>query len=178
MLPQIVGPGTFTPSPFAPSAAERRDQGAQPDVGETAAAATRPEGANRVAPAKVIPTSIPLPEDRRRPDPLVPPDPDAPAGPPPAFDATPLERAREAAFAPADPIDWPAPAGPERGPPAPGAPAAGDAAEANAPAEDGRTGAPRWTDADTARRERMETEVAELRRMAEPAPDRALDLTR
>jgi hypothetical protein len=176
MLPQIVGPGTFAPSPLAPSVSERTLQGAQPSVGETAAADTRPEVANRVDPPRVIPAPLPLAEERRRDDPALPPDPDAPAGPPPAFDATPLQRAREAALAPADLIARPAPPAAAPEPPEPDPPAA-------APETAGREDSPRPAreDApggDRALRERMETELAEVRRMAAPAPDRALDLTR
>jgi hypothetical protein len=182
MLPQIVGPGTFTPSPLASSVAERSAQGAQPAVGETAAAATRPEVANRVDPPRVIPAPLPLPEERRRDEPTPPPpDPEAPAGPPPAFDATPLQRAREAALAPTDLIARPAPQATEPEPPEAAAPGTPPAREADGPEEaarPARADAPRRSEPDEALRERMETEVAEVRRMAEPEPDRALDLTR
>jgi hypothetical protein len=177
MLPQIVGPAAFPASPLAPSAAERAAQGAQPAVGETSAGATRPETANRVDPPRVIPASLPLPEERRRADPLLPPDPQAPAGPPPAFDATPLERAREAALAPADLV-----ARPQAAPPGEtGSPEDGRAPDPAAEARDGPDGAPEPvpnTRPEAALRERVEAEVAEVRRMAGPAPERTLDLTR
>jgi hypothetical protein len=177
MLPQIVGPGTFTPSPLAPTAAERTSQGAQPTVGETAAAALRPETAARVDPPRVLPAPLPLPAERRRDGVMPPPDPAAPAGPPPAFEETLLERARAAAFAPADLIARPMPPASRTEAPAPEVAVRRPAgAEQAAPV----TGAEstRQTDADAALRGRMETEVAEVRRMAGPEPDRALDLTR
>jgi hypothetical protein len=179
MLPQIVGPGTFTPSPLAPSAAERALQGAQPAVGETAAAATRPEFANRVDPPKVIPAPLPLPQERRRADDLLPADPEAPAGPPPSFEATPLQRAREAALAPADLIARPmasVPGDPETLPP--DAPASADPSGTEDVPPGPRADGPRRPEADAALRERIATEVAAVRRMAEPEPGRALDLTR
>lgn len=176
MLPQIVGPGTFTPSPLAPTAAERTSQGAQPSVGETAAAATRPETAARVDPPRVIPAPLPPPAERRRDGTLLPPDPEAPAGPPPAFAETPLERARAAALAPADLFARPMPPEPRTEAPAPDA--AIDPAGAKEPAAGAQAEAPPQPAGDAALRELMETEVAEVRRMAGPEPDRALDLTR
>jgi hypothetical protein len=173
MLPQIVGPGTFTPSPFAPSTAERTAQGAQPAVGETAAAGARPEIANRVVPPRVIPPSLPLPDDRRRSEALLPPDPEAPAGPPPAFDATPLDRLRETNLAAAELLEEPPGS-------APGAASPGDEAMAEAasgPLPEGAAGT-RRPDPDASLRARAEAEVAEVRRMAEPGPQRSLDVTR
>jgi hypothetical protein len=172
MLPQIVGPGTFTPSPLAPNAAERTSQGAQATVGETAAAAARPETANRVDPPRVIPAPLPLPTERKRDGALLPPDPEAPAGPPPAFKETPLDRARATALAHADLIARPMPPVPGTQMPAP------EVAGTEEPAPEAQAETPRLPEADAALRERMETEVAEVRRMAEPDPDRALDLTR
>jgi hypothetical protein len=176
MLPQIVGPGTFTPSPLAPTAAERTSQGAQPSVGETAAAALRPETANRVDPPRVIPAPLPPPAERRRDATFLPPDPEAPAGPPPAFAETPLERARAAALAPADLFTRPMPPAATTEAPAPEV--AIDPARAKEPAAGAQTEAPPQPAGDAALRERMETEVAEVRRMAGPEPGRVLDLTR
>jgi hypothetical protein len=157
MLPLIVGPGTFTPSPFAPSVAERSLQGAQPSVGETAAAGTRPETPNRVAPPRVLPATPPLPEERRRGEPLLPPDPEPPTGPPPAFDATPLDRARETALDPPDRGDI-------RSPPdvRTGARADGDE-RIDATGDDGLL-------------QKAETDLAEVRRMAMPDTGPAVDV--
>lgn len=173
MLPQIVGPGTFAPAPLAPTAAERSAQGALPAEGETAAAATRPETTDRVDPPRVVPAAMPLPEDRRRSETLLPPDPDAPAGPPPAFDATLLDRLREADFAAPQPIASPPAAEPRAASPGDGP---GDDAEAPPVPED-TTGA-RRPDPDAGLRARAEAEVAEVRRMSAPDPARNLDVVR
>jgi hypothetical protein len=164
MLPQITGPGAFTPAPLAPAAAARVAQGAQPTAGETAAAALRPETVERVDPPRTLPATARLPEDRRR-ETLYPPDPDPPTGPPPAFDATPLDRAREAAFATVDLIAD-----------APGLDATPDAERPGA----APTTAPDLPLPDPALDliGKVEAEVAEVRRMAEPEPERTLDLVR
>jgi hypothetical protein len=154
MLPQIIGPGTFAPSPLAPSSTARTEQGAQPNVGETAAAAVQAETAERVDPPRVLPATATLPDAKRPQDTLLPPDPDAPAGPPPAFDASPLERARQEAFAPGFPE--PKPPEPE--------------AETAPPRDD--------TDPDDDLREKAEAEIAEVRRMTAPEPERSLDMLR
>lgn len=101
MLPQI-GPGTFFQAPLASTVTARAEQGAPPGTGETAAARIRPETAERVDPPRPPLTYFPIPEETRRtPRDIIPPDPEAPSGPPPAFEATPLERERERARAPA-----------------------------------------------------------------------------
>jgi hypothetical protein len=160
MLPQITGPGAFAPVPLAPAVPARTEQGAQPFSGETAAAGFRPETMERVDPPRTLPATVRLPEERRR-DPLYPPDPDPPTGPPPAFDATPLDRARETAFAAVSLIA-------EREAQASAAPPA----TASAAWEAGR---PDLTPDLLAR---TEAEVAEVRRMAEPEPERTVDVTR
>ena len=154
MLPQIIGPGTFAPSPFAPSATARTEQGAQPSVGETSAAVIRAETAERVDPPRTLPAAAALSYPRRPQDTLLPPDPDAPAGPPPAFDASPLERARQEAFAPM--FREPEPPAPE--------------AETAPPPDD--------MVPDDDLREMAEAEIAELRRMTAPEPERSLDMLR
>jgi hypothetical protein len=175
MLPQIVGPGAFTPAPFAPAVAARAAQGAQPTAGETAAAALRPETAERVDPPRTLPAIVRLPEDRRR-DTLNPPDPEAPAGPPPAFDATPLDRAREAAFAAVDLLA--APDGPAEDTAAVGE--ADASGEAEPPRADASAAAPDPSRPDPLRDlvDKVVAEVTEVRRMADPAPERTLDVTR
>lgn len=174
MLPNVTSPGTAPPAPLPPGLSTRADRGAQPSTGETSAAATRALTANRIDPPRVLPAVLALPEDaRRRP----PPDPDGPAGPPPAFEATPLQRERERLLAR---VDLRAPP-PE---PEPGAPArAGDVvrtqrigAAPDAGESAARPATPR--DPDIASAERLEGNVAELRRMAVPPPERALDLIR
>jgi hypothetical protein len=160
MLPQITGHGTFSPSPPAPAVTLRAEQGAQPFTGETAAAAFRPETRERVDPPRTLPATARLPEERRR-EPLYPPDPDPPTGPPPAFDATPLDRAREKAFAAVSLIA-------EREAQASAAPPATASGTE-------KTGRPDPTPDLLAR---AEAEVAEVRRMAEPEPERTLDVTR
>lgn len=157
MLPLIVGPGAFTPSPLAPSVAERNLQGAQPSVGETAAAGTRPETPNRVDPPRVLPATPPLPEERRRGEPLLPPDPEPPTGPPPAFDATPLDRARETAL---DPPGRDGQGGPTDT-------LTGDAAPRPA------VGGPTTEDGLL---QKAETDLAEVRRMARPDVGPAVDV--
>jgi hypothetical protein len=176
---QIVGPGTFAPSPFAPSAAERTGQGAQPKVGETAASGVRPETVNRVDPPRVMPAALPLPEDRRRNETLLPPDPDAPVGPPPAFDATPLDRLREAAFA-APGLVAPSLAEDKGEAPRATDPTGGAEAPAPAPVPDTEAVAEEagQPDPDARLRARAEAEVAEVRRMAETGPGRSFDVTR
>jgi hypothetical protein len=160
MLPPITGPGSFSPSPPAPAVSARAEQGAQPTTGETAAAALRPETPERVDPPRTLPATTRLPEERRR-ETLYPPDPDPPTGPPPAFDATPLDRAREKAFAAVSLIA-------EREAQASAAPPA----TASGTEETGR---PDLTPDLLAR---AEADVAEVRRMAEPQPERNLDVTR
>jgi hypothetical protein len=182
MLPQIIGPGTFPPTPTASTASARAEQGAQPSGGETGAANARPETTNRVDPPRVLPAPIPLPEDEKWRGPvlarqaLMPADPDAPAGPPPAFDATPLERERERLMAVSElkrPPDPPSDVSEEIAAP-----------EANASRSlDGETEASEeaWAgraDPAAEAREKVEAEVAEVRRMAEPEPERGLDLVR
>jgi hypothetical protein len=160
MLPPITGSGTYSPSPPAPAVSLRAEQGAQPTTGETAAAALRSETSERVDPPRTLPATARLPEERRR-ETLFPPDPDPPTGPPPAFDATPLDRAREKAFAAVNLIA-------EREAQASAAPPATASAA-------GETGRPDPTPDLLAR---AEAEVAEVRRMAEPEPERNVDLTR
>jgi hypothetical protein len=160
MLPQITAPGAVTPAPLAPAATLRAEQGAQPTTGETAAAAFRPETTERVDPPRTLPATARLPEERRR-ETLFPPDPDPPTGPPPAFDATPLDRARETAFAAVSLI-----AGREA------QALAAPPATASAAEEAGRP------DPAPVLRARTEAEVAEVRRMAEPEPERTVDVTR
>jgi hypothetical protein len=180
MLPQIAGPGAFIPAPFAPAVAARAAQGAQPTAGETAAAALRPETAERVDPPRTLPAVFRLPEDRRR-ETLNPPDPDAPAGPPPAFDATPLDRAREAAFAAVDLLAEPE--GVAEGT-ALSAEAEADVAagadEADRPGAAVSAAAPDPSRSDPLRDliDKVVAEVTEVRRMADPAPERTLDVTR
>jgi hypothetical protein len=161
MLPPITGPGTFSPAPLAPAVSARAEQGAQPTTGETAAAAVRPETPERVDPPRTLPATARLPEERRR-ETLYPPDPDPPTGPPPAFEATPLEQARKNALAAESLIA-------EREAQASAAPPATAAAAA------GETRRPDQTPDLLAR---TEAEVAEVRRMAEPEPERTLDVTR
>jgi hypothetical protein len=160
MLPPITGPGAFSPAPQAPAVSVRAEQGAQPTTGETAAAALRPETPERVDPPRTLPPTARLPEERRR-ETLCPPDPDPPTGPPPAFDATPLDRAREKALAAVSLIAE------REAQPSPAPPATVFAA--------GETRRPDQTPDLLAR---TEAEVAEVRRMAEPEPERTLDVTR
>ncbi len=241
MLPSVAGPGTVPPPP-PPGLSARADQGAQPTTGETSASATRPLVANRVDPPRVLPSIMAFSQEAKR---RLPPDPDGPAGPPPAFDATPLERERQrllarvdlmqpppeakvperpaaarppdtAAEAPApDPVaalpdrpvpeaDVPAPdstalepATAARDPEAAGldAAAAPETAAESAPVAPPKApAAPRVPEdsfapvearetapaieADTRAIERLETDVAEVRRMTEPEPERSLDLVR
>jgi hypothetical protein len=155
MLPQIIGPGTFTPAPFAPAVPARTEQGAQPFTGETAAAGVRPDTPERVEPPRTLPATARLPEDRRR-EPLYPPDPDPPTGPPPAFDATPLDRAREAAFVVVNLI------------------AEGEERDADTLGP----GAPAAPEPEPDLLARAEAEVAEVRRIAQPEPERTIDVTR
>lgn len=150
MLPQIIGPATFAPSHNAPSSTARVEQGAQPDVGETAAAWVRAETAERVDPLRVLPAVVALPGNRPRPETLLPPDPQAPVGPPPAFQATPLDRARKEALA----FDRPPPV------------------EKDAAPDRARV------DKDEDLREKTEAEIAEVRRMSAPEPERSLDVLR
>ena len=160
MLPQITGSRRLHARAAGPRRPARAEQGAQPFTGETAAAALRPETTERVDPPRTLPATARLPEERRR-ETLYPPDPDPPTGPPPAFDATPLDRAREKAFAAVSLIA-------EREAQASAAPpATASAAE--------ETGRPDPTPDLLAR---TEAEVAEVRRMAEPEPERTLDVTR
>jgi hypothetical protein len=146
MLPPITGPGIPSPIPLALA---RVEQGAQPGSGETAAAGLRPETRERVDPPRTLPATARLPEDRRR-ETLYPPDPDPPTGPPPAFESTPLDRAREAAMRPAALSARPEPDDPER--------------EETAPQDDDL-------------RQKAEADIAEVRRIAEPEPERAVDVT-
>lgn len=213
MLPNVVGPGAFPPPIMSSSGASARaEQGAQPLVGETSASRARPETANRVDPPRAMPSVISLRDQERRP----PPDPDGPAGPPPTFDATPLQRERERVMARMDllsgprepaPVETPAPgaaaaadspkatgaaeaAKPAAAANPPGAVAASDAPKGVAETEDPQAAAapelpkaepveeapkPR-SDADTQAVERLETEVAEVRRIAEPETGRGLDM--
>ncbi len=149
MLTPITGPGIPSPTPLA---LDRVAQGAQPGSGETAAAGLRPETRERVDPPRTLPATARLPEDRRR-DTLYPPDPDPPTGPPPAFDSTPLDRAREAAMRP--------PALPAR------------SAADEAPEVERQETAPQDDDL----RQKAEADIAEVRRIAEPEPERAVDVT-
>ncbi len=90
MLAQISPLSFGAPTVDAPST--RVVQGAPPGKGETAAAAMRPESVQRVDPPRVLMAAPPIPERELRKADLIPPDPDAPTGPPPTFDATLLER--------------------------------------------------------------------------------------
>ena len=172
MLPSVAGPGTVPPPPPPPGASARADQGAQPSTGETSAASTRALIANRVDPPRVLPAVFALPEDDRR---RLPPDPDGPAGPPPAFEATPLERERARLAARVDLIvpptetSDPEQARTARQPEDP---------EAGADTGDGAEQPVASADPDVRAIERLETDVAEVRRMAEPEPRRNLDLVR
>ena len=162
MLPSVTGPGTAPPPPLPPGISTRADQGAQPWTGETSAAGTRALTANRVDPPRVLPAVIAPPGDtRRRP----PPDPDGPAGPPPAFDATPLQRERERLFARVDLIAPPSDAR-----------ATDRQRDASANAAEDTAVAPPAPDVQVI--ERLETDLAEVRRMADPDPGRSLDLVR
>ena len=157
MLPQIIGPGTFTPSPLAPTVTSRAEQGAPPGAGETAAARIRPDTAERVDPPRAVFKSFPIAEEARRDQPdLFPSDPDAPAGPPPAFDPSPLERERERARDPAT------------------------LTEASRKPPEEEAVPPRTTDADPApaTTDRVTENVSEVRRMAAPEAERNLDVTR
>jgi hypothetical protein len=169
MLPSVAGPGTIPPPP---GVSARVYQGAQPSTGETSAASTRALNANRVDPPRVLPAAFALPEDdRRRP----PPDPDGPAGPPPAFKATPLERERERLAAGVDLIAPPT----ETSDPEPARAARlPEDPEAKADAGDGSEQSVAPADPDVRAIERLETDVAEVRRMAEPEPRRSLDVVR
>jgi hypothetical protein len=203
MLPNVVGPGAFPPPIMSSGASARAEQGAQPLVGETSASRARPETPNRVDPPRAMPSAISLRDQERRP----PPDPDGPAGPPPTFDATPLQRERERMMARIDllsaareaaPAERPAPkavAAAEGPKPAVATNGPRDVAVPNGPkdvaATDGAKGVnapdrpkaetvedaptPR-PDPDAKAAERLETEVAEVRRIAEPETERGLDM--
>jgi len=153
MLPPI-GSGTFTPAPLAPTSTVRAVQGAAPGA-EAGAAQIRPETAVRVDPPRAVLKSFPIPEEARgRADDLMPPDPEAPAGPPPAFDASPLERERERALDTRPPVN-----------------------SADAPRDPaGREPAGERRAEDTA--ERASADLAEVRRMSAPEAERTLDVTR
>jgi hypothetical protein len=156
MLPQIIGPGVLPPASLASAVPSRAEQGAQPAIGETAAASLRPETLERVDPPRTLPATARLPEERRR-EALYPPDPDPLTGPPPAFDATPLDRARDAALAAVNLIA-------ASDDPSQGGSTAPDADPAPVPALDLLS--------------KAEADVAEVRRMSEPEPERTLDVTR
>ncbi len=154
MLPQI-GPGTFLQAPLASTATARTEQGAPPGTGETAAARIRPETAERVDPPRPPLAYFPIPEEPGRgPADIIPPDPEAPSGPPPAFEATPLERERERARAPAETTDAETPGLPPDG-------------EEDAPAP-----------APAAVSERAAADLAEVRRLSAPESAKSVDVTR
>lgn len=156
MLPQIIGPGTFTPSQLAPTVTSRSEQGAPPGAGETAAARIRPETAVRVDPPRAVLRSFQIADDpgREMPD-LFPSDPEAPAGPPPAFDASPLERERDRARDPATLTE----------------------ASRRPPEEEAVP--PRRTDAPApAATDRVTADVTEVRRMNTPDIEPTVDVTR
>lgn len=193
MLPNVVGPGAFPPPIMSSGASARAEQGAQPLVGETAASRARPETPNRVDPPRAMPSLISLRDQERRP----PPDPDGPAGPPPTFDATPLQRERERVMARIDLLSGSRDATPAARA-EPGAAAALDGSRVGVATEDSRevsaangpqdivapdrpkaetveeTTKPR-PDPDAKAAERLETDVAEVRRIAEPEGTRGLD---
>lgn len=118
---------------------------------ETARAVDPPVGVARTA-------ALP---DRDLP-PLIPPDPQAPAGPPPAFEASILDRARQSTAAPAAPDAEPA----GQTPPAPAVP-------------EGREtdGKPDY-DVPPSAEQRAEVEVATVRRIETPYDTATVDVTR
>lgn len=90
----LFGPNLAPVLPVTATPALRLAEGARPDTGEPAAAQLRAETAERVDP----PRAGAAPADARlgaRPRPEPPPDPRLPAGPPPAFGQSPLERQRQ-----------------------------------------------------------------------------------
>lgn len=209
MVPQIIGASSFVPAPSALGAPQRAEQGAQPKTGETAASAARPETVVRVDPPRVLPAPVGIPEDGRKRDTYVPPDPDGPAGPPPSFDATPLQRERERLKSvenlippppkvPIEKIEPEAAAVAETGSAALGAAGAVEVRAAGSVDDDAvetpevaaTEGAKpervpertpetrRAAEADEEAIERVEAEVAEVRRMSEPERERSVDLVR